>query len=107
VSQWGRWQDFRRLQRYARGQHGYDCWRSIWEEEEKYRAERDAIMTTKWRQWEQALRERDKRYDKKRWEREWQHNVKYGFDKEIVYISGVYVMVILHRVRRIRAARLS
>ncbi|KAF2757511.1 hypothetical protein EJ05DRAFT_486559 [Pseudovirgaria hyperparasitica] len=28
-----RWRDFRALQRFARGQRGYDYWRSLWDEE--------------------------------------------------------------------------
>jgi hypothetical protein len=34
-TQLGRWKDFRGLQRFARGQRGYDYWRSIWEENRK------------------------------------------------------------------------
>ncbi|KAF2271533.1 uncharacterized protein EI97DRAFT_462771 [Westerdykella ornata] len=30
--QWSRWRAFRGLQRFARGQRGYDYWRSLWEE---------------------------------------------------------------------------
>lgn len=32
-----RWKDFRSLQRFARGQRGYDYWRSLWDEKGKMR----------------------------------------------------------------------
>ncbi|KAF2257131.1 hypothetical protein BU26DRAFT_546274 [Trematosphaeria pertusa] len=59
-----RWKDFQSLQRFARGQRGYDYWRSLWDEERKMRS------------FESPGRS-DPGISEERWEHHWQLYQKY------------------------------
>lgn len=79
--QFDRWQDFRRLQRFARGQSAYDYWRGQWEDARtRYRI--DGVKCT----------DRDGRdlYSEKHWDFYWQKIQTDFGDHVVVYVSGSY-----------------
>ncbi|KAL8642310.1 MAG: hypothetical protein Q9228_000988 [Teloschistes exilis] len=78
-----RWQDFQRLQRYARIQNGYDYYRSEWEDACKmYRLKYGDGPESRiyWGRGVYQGTEAD-------WERRWQHRKKYS-DRQVLYVRG-------------------
>ena len=81
-SQLVRWDDFRRLQRFARGQSVYDYWRSVWEDGCKMRrmaALKGLVL----------LAGRDMNGEDQ-WKRDWQRTKKDFGDRRVVYVRGQY-----------------
>jgi hypothetical protein len=79
--QWGRWYDFRRLQRFARGQSTYDYWRSEWEHERKANSLLPAIMQVRANTKYAEATEED-------WEFQWQRHKEDFGDSRVVEVSG-------------------
>ena len=81
-SQLAGWDDFRRLQRFARGQSIYDYWRSVWEDGCKMRrmaAPKRPVL----------LAGRDMNGEDQ-WKRDWQRTKKDFGDRRVVYVRGQY-----------------
>ena len=78
-----RWQGFQRLQRYARGQNGYDYWRGDWEDQCKMRRMKNGDGP------ENQEYLGDSVYDgtEASWEREWQQRKKES-DERTLYVRG-------------------
>lgn len=71
-----RWSNFQWLQRYARGQRGYDHWRSMWVES-RLAAKDDG----------DSDRTLDKWHSEEQWEHHWQDIVKNGLDNGVVCVG--------------------
>jgi hypothetical protein len=74
------WRDFRRLQRFARGQSAYDYWRSAWEESGEIRP--------KYLQWHVAGG--PDCYSEDDWKQSWQLTKSLYGDRRIVRVTGQY-----------------
>jgi hypothetical protein len=78
-----RWQDFQRLQRYARVQNGYDYWRSEWEDECKRHRLKHGDGPGSQTYLGRGVYEGTEAA----WEHRWQHYKKYS-DKRTLYVRG-------------------
>lgn len=80
LTQFSRWQDFRRLQRFARGQSVYDYWRSEWEDGRRCHRIDGLKVTCNGREI----------YTEDDWDFDWQFTKKYYGDERILFVSGQY-----------------
>jgi len=78
--QLSRWQEFQRLQRYAREQNGYDYWRSEWEDSCKWHYLRSGEY--------RPIREGYYIDPEEEWKDQWQRILKKYSERGVVYVSG-------------------